>query len=295
MAYKDEILKEYFKFCETCGEKFYKKKYQSFKCWGARKFCSLGCRQYVYTPRPIKHKKQPKTKICEHCGKKYKVAGHWQYKQRKYCGAKCSALARDNSNKWSDRRRERASAKIKQRIEDGTFINPVYMPGVIEKMKETKRKNPIKYSNERLSDCSKRAADRIVNDTNRNLGNFKYGKWGHYYSDKIGRRVKYRSSYELKAYKILDADDNVTNYNPECLRIKYRFENKDLYYIPDILVTYKDGTKMLIEVKPAIAICNIRNVAKKESAVKYCTDNNIEHGYVYWTELELKGGEIHGK
>jgi len=70
---------------------------------------------------------------------------------------------------------------------------------------------------------------------------------GFHQSPKIGQ-IYYQSSYELKAYEILDADDTVAKYERGPI-IPYFFEEEGHKYVSDILVTYANGSKRIIEVK----------------------------------------------
>lgn len=107
---------------------------------------------------------------------------------------------------------------------------------------------------------------------------------GMYDSVKMGR-IWYRSSYEKRAYEILDADDTVISFNKEPFSIIYEFDKKIKRYVPDIIINYHDGSKKLIEVKPAGMIGLPQNIAKQTAAIKFCADAGIM--FECWTEVEL--------
>jgi len=91
---------------------------------------------------------------------------------------------------------------------------------------------------------------------------------GMYISSKAGE-ILYRSSFELRMYKILDADDSVVKYDTESLRIAYVYDDIQHIYIPDICAYYIDGMKRIIEVKPAYLaahddVCKAKFCAAKE-------------------------------
>lgn len=106
---------------------------------------------------------------------------------------------------------------------------------------------------------------------------------GWYDSCKAAGKIWYRSSYELKAYQILDADDFVMTYIPESVKVKYRDENDKIrYYIPDIQVIYYDQTYKIIEVKPQYMLGD-ENTMRKINAAK----SKYGDRFVVWTEKEL--------
>lgn len=117
---------------------------------------------------------------------------------------------------------------------------------------------------------------------------FKY-KEGYHKSCKAGR-VFYRSSYELKYYKILDKDKRVISYIVEPFKIPYKFGKSTKNYKPDILVEYADGTKVLIEIKPLVFVDKPKNVAKRKSAIAYCKINNMKYRLVTEKDIGIKRG-----
>lgn len=112
-----------------------------------------------------------------------------------------------------------------------------------------------------------------------------YCKSGHFYSNKNRCRFFYRSGMELDAYAILEADRSVISYDVECLKIPYVFKDVKKYYIPDIKVIYKDGTKALIEVKPTYKFKIEFEVAKLVVLKNYCKANGLLCHV--WTEKDI--------
>src|SRR5215471_1602606 len=68
--------------------------------------------------------------------------------------------------------------------------------------------------------------------------------------------IFFRSSWELKLMRMLDAHPNIINWASESVKIPYinPFTNKYSVYIPDFLIIYddKDGKRIaeIVEVKP---------------------------------------------
>jgi hypothetical protein len=117
-----------------------------------------------------------------------------------------------------------------------------------------------------------------------------HGKDKFYDSPKVGK-VSYRSSYELEAYKMLDASDKVKKYEVECVRLKYRdSEGARRSYYPDLIITWKDNSREMIEIKPEKLLDHDIVIRKAESGRKYCEENGMT--YSFWTEKELFYGGL---
>ncbi len=110
-------------------------------------------------------------------------------------------------------------------------------------------------------------------------------KKGNYFSDKNNKNLHYRSGWELIAYKYLDANLLVKNYQVEPFGILYHIDDEQHQYYPDILITNIDGSRMLIEIKPKRFLKSKINKQKFISAKKYCLENNIK--FKVWTEKKI--------
>jgi len=109
---------------------------------------------------------------------------------------------------------------------------------------------------------------------------------GYFQSVKNGKKLPYRSKYELKAFEILEADNTISKYDYESIKIRYWFEERLHTYRPDILA----NDKRIIEIK-AQWIYNLQNkendiVHRKFEAARHWAAKN---GYTFevWTEDEL--------
>ena len=107
-------------------------------------------------------------------------------------------------------------------------------------------------------------------------------KTGMYFSSKLNRELLFRSSWEQKFFKCIDNDINVLVYDTECIPIDYFYMQKRVYY-PDLLITYIDGLRKLIEIKPTRYINKLKNKAKFDAAQKYSNSHGIS--FEVWTEL----------
>ena len=112
---------------------------------------------------------------------------------------------------------------------------------------------------------------------------------GIHLSVKLTSRMKYRSGWELTYAKLLDNDPNVKSYSYESIVIPY-MSNKTTHkvrrYFPDFFITYVDGSRVLVEIKPRRKLTQ-KTVIKKLTAAKiWCECNDVTLRII--TEIELK-------
>lgn len=112
------------------------------------------------------------------------------------------------------------------------------------------------------------------------------GKWGYFYSHKNKENMFFRSSFEEKAYKILEKDNNVVSFKREPIRIPYFYDGLTRNYVPDIISIGKNGTT-LIEVKANWEKQTPKNIAKMNAAIEFCKKTGMK--YEMWTEDFLNG------
>ena len=146
MKYKDEVDYTKSKICQTCGKVFYKKKCLSLKEWNSRKYCSWSCRRPKFDKKKKSIYRNAEFYIkCFNCGKFFTVKRNNEFERRKFCSKSCAASFRAKTGEfkrlWTTERREKKREKQKRLFEEGKWKNPIYMPGVVEKIKNTKRKN----------------------------------------------------------------------------------------------------------------------------------------------------------
>ena len=116
---------------------------------------------------------------------------------------------------------------------------------------------------------------------------------GHYhrgvYVSPIAGECKHRSGWEQKYMTHLDSDINVVNWSYEKLIIEYVSNiktGKIRKYYPDFYVEYKDGSRVVVEIKPKRKLDQAIIKKKIAAAEQWC----VTHGATYkiLTELELK-------
>lgn len=106
-------------------------------------------------------------------------------------------------------------------------------------------------------------------------------KTGEHNSPKLTNGpAKYRSSWEVKYMVWLDENPLVVSYEYEGIRISYVSNyktGKTRLYSPDFLVTWNDGKRVLVEIKPSKKI-DLKTVQKKAAAAQtWC----LEHDAIY--------------
>lgn len=121
----------------------------------------------------------------------------------------------------------------------------------------------------------------------------KNGRKGHYItgihtSPKAGE-CKYRSGWEQKYMTYLDEAEDVASYEYEGLKIPYvsnirsgRIRN----YYPDFFITFKDGSKLLVEIKPHKRLTQAAVTKKVKAAREWSEAHGVQ--FQVLTELELK-------
>lgn len=114
-------------------------------------------------------------------------------------------------------------------------------------------------------------------------------KTGIHKSPKCLNEMKYRSGWELTVAVFLDTNDEVDSYEYEPIAIEYISNvktGKIRRYYPDFLINYKDGKKLLVEVKRNNQLNNLIVQKKAKAAEQWCKKNNAT--YEFWTDQIVK-------
>lgn len=115
------------------------------------------------------------------------------------------------------------------------------------------------------------------------------------------RNVVYRSRWEREAFKFIESHPGVKKWASEEIKIPYMLNGKLHRYYPDLYIEMVNGTKMLIEIKPAsqcrppttakhrrfiIEMARYKkNLAKWNAAEDFCARTGIK--WMIWTEKDL--------
>lgn len=203
------------------------------------------------------------------------------YDGKKFCNKKCYG-------QWKSQLKRTYFECIQCK---GIFVDPHPRKGRIRKYcsvgcmgndsmryKEIQEKRKgWKMTEEARQMISKKASARI--------NTYSRGRNGWHDSPKMGR-IFYRSSYEQKAYLLLDNDPNVIVYQPEPFVLIYKNgEGMERRYRPDILVQLRDGSLILIEIKAKWEVKKDLVKLKAKAARKWCRKNGAK--FMFWTEKEL--------
>ncbi len=110
-------------------------------------------------------------------------------------------------------------------------------------------------------------------------------KRGYYTSIKTGKKEYFQSSYEKNKMIELDNDENVLDWTKKhYITIRYRKYNN---YFPDFLITFKDGKKILEEIKGYVND-EQRFIDKSVAALEYCKKNNMEYKITFPNKKNFK-------
>jgi hypothetical protein len=110
-----------------------------------------------------------------------------------------------------------------------------------------------------------------------------------FWSEKNQKEFYCRSQLELGFVKCLEQMSMVSSFEMEAVTIPYMWEGAEHNYVPDILVTYVDGSRELIEVKPERRQEDERVMVKTAAAVQWCQAREIRfslRGYDELTKME---------
>jgi hypothetical protein len=182
------------------------------------------------------------------------------------------------------------------------FENAAKSPDVQEKISKSvieyyqDHDNPFlgkHHTEETKHQMSASAIVRLMRDGVNNMYYGKHLNQGYFYSAKSDEEIYHNSSYELRAYQLLEVDEKVKFYDRCKFCIKYFNPrvNGIRRYLPDIHIIYaNDGSQEIIEVKPDYLVNDPINQAKFKSAIPYCNERGWK--FSIWTEKELKIGKF---
>ena len=300
-AKKAEYLRNPFfkKECAYCGNKFETRKKQT-------RFCSAACSNRGAKAHP------PVTLKCETCGIAFEVP--YIKRSRRFCSKRCANTGENNSmygmtgeksptygqTPWTkgktaetDERLaalgKKISVNLKEQFASGKMSNAgENNPSYGKKGKDSPIFG-IKRSVETKEKMSEAKAQQWLDGKYDGIDFRSLFKRGKHYSTKLGRELYYRSSYEKIAFEFLDADDQVVVYDAEPFSLEYDDTSSSpaqkRRYIPDLLITYKDGTRKMVEIKPEYLTEKKKNQAKFSAAREYCSKRNIL--FEVWTEKQI--------
>ena len=275
LSYKK--AKTYNKECIVCGKSFETKGKNT-------KICSVGCiNTYAKKPDIVKN--------CEWCNEKFTTS--YIKREKRFCSQSCSSKC-TNSKRDNKEIGKKISKILKTKYASGEmrhpFLDRKHTDSTKNKISNTRINNKLSVGENNPmfgKNHSIESREKMSDTRTKKILNGEYSSWfskGRYYSDKLKREVSYRSMLEKQVYQLLDSDERVQTYSEEPCRIQYRMKNEDnnRYYIPDLLISYKNGKQKIVEVKPSNLITEEMNVAKFKAAESYCAERSWT--FEVWTE-----------
>lgn len=266
--------------CIMCGKTFKSSKKDV-------KLCSQACINKC-------SKKPDIVKNCKHCGKEF-IATY--IKRDKICCSRSCASSYTNEHRDKEAVAKKISMTHKRQFATGErthgWIGRKHTEATKEKISEVRIKNGLGVGEKNGMygrGHTPASREKMSNTRTQEILNGEYAGWfkkGDHYSTKLKKEVHYRSSWEKEVYELLDEDDNVKHYEVEPCRIAYYIQEKyKRHYIPDLLITYKDGAKKLIEIKPSAFVSHEKNLAKFKAARNRCKKENWL--FEVWTENTIQ-------
>lgn len=113
---------------------------------------------------------------------------------------------------------------------------------------------------------------------------------GTHHSPKCPTPIKYRSGWEYTVALYLDQNPEVLSYEYESINIRYAIAGRYRTYIPDFIVLYKSGKKVIVEVKRADKLTDRKVIAKATATRKWLKENKLEdYEYQFWSDAVIEG------
>ena len=132
----------------------------------------------------------------------------------------------------------------------------------------------------KLHHWTKKSPSEVL-ETLRKIQHNDRGCKSYFHSNKSGETYFCASSLERKRMENLELDEKVESFtNKHGILIQYEYEGKLRRYIPDILVIYSDGKKVIEEVK-GFVYEKLKVEAKRIAAEAFASENGMEYKIVY--------------
>ena len=246
--------------CGACGKEFD----VSQKSAEIAKYCSYEC--FLTTRKS----RQPKVTLkCEGCEKDFEVP--FVKSQRRFCTKSCALTGENNpmygksgmltgKKSWSNGLTKKSDPRLEKLGKKLSEIAKEQFASGSRSNKGDRNPNygrtPESRTPQQKENYSHAAIKRILDG----VSGYKTGHvTGVYNSKKCKEPVRFRSSWELVTMMFWDDQIDVESYTYEPYVLKIG-ENRRT--VPDFLVTYSDGRREIVEVKPT-QVSNIPTVSEK--------------------------------
>ena len=279
--------------CQCCGKLFKTSKQQT-------RLCSHACINIATK------KHNDVIKECKECKEEFVTS--YIKRDKEFCKRSC-AIVHMNKNR-TEETNIKISETVKNQFASGERVHPFTGKRLTEQHKQRiseeriikgsaagknnpmygkKGKNNPNYGKIRTSAMkekySQEKSEQWINGKYNNVNFNNLYKRGNYFSTKMSKEVYYRSSWEKHVFEYLDKNEEVVNFLSEPFSLPYYYDNNKRHYIPAILVSYKNGSQTLIEIKPEYQVTAIKNQAKFKAAQEYCDSKGIL--FEVWTEKTI--------
>ena len=124
---------------------------------------------------------------------------------------------------------------------------------------------------------------QLISEGKINITKNSRGYKGWYFSTKNNEKFYHDSALELYRMMQLDNCDDINWWTKRHgIRIPYIRDNNQKNYVPDFLIQYKNGNKVLEEIKGYDPYANI----KRNALLKYCSENKLIFRWINQEEVE---------
>ena len=110
---------------------------------------------------------------------------------------------------------------------------------------------------------------------------------GYFASYKNNNQIAFESVMERDLFMILEFDDSVLKYEEQPMQVYYPYNDTTRRYTPDVLITYKDNSKKLIEVKYANELTKNKDLVEKIDILKNYFLNEHDLNFKLFTDEDI--------
>jgi hypothetical protein len=272
--------------CDFCGREF-SARYKRAIAEKQKHYCDRRCAWNGKKINP--NVPRIRSLVCQVCGLSFEAVHNTNAPDQKTCSHSCASsliACKLNlvSNMQTPEVRARAMKTRSEHWRDGSVVHGMrgkHFPC----SEETKALLREKNSGEKNGFFGKKHTEETrqkMRESRSQLilaGRMNWKLFGHksgvYDSQKTGKSVYFRSSWEEAVMQYLDANNEVSTWDYECMRIPYFYNDNKRWYVPDFLVTFSDGHRELWEVKPKEFVGAKKTMLKVEAARAWCQENAI--------------------
>lgn len=205
------------------------------------------------------------------------------YKNPEYSKKMSEAISKSNS-----------SPEVKEKISKGLrrhYYDHENRKKAKVRMTEINRRRDVRESRSRgLKRKWQNPSERMLNPILKSTGKRK-GKLGAnrstIFSPYENKEIKLDSGWERSYFLNCLKNKGIVSVIRCPFSIQYtNYNDGDIHsYVPDFLVEYRDGSKLLVEIKPHYLKYNKNIIRKSIAAMRYCKEMGIR--YIVLTEFEL--------